>query len=188
MKCPKCTSENTIIQAKEVKPTIILGCCLALGGLGLMLLGIVGLIIGAVMGLIIGAILKAVSSTKYESVLICQDCGCTTKTSNMPNIKTHSLFCPPNESNFVITRLDETKGTVVNLRVWIDDEPFDMSNGYKSWLKLDDNVHTLKYEQTNGLDKKNRKGEFPISINYVKEIIFSFTRSGIKVNYIRNNF
>lgn len=186
MKCPKCNSENTQIQAKEVKPKIFLGCCLAGGGLGLMILGIIGLVIGVLLGLLVGAILKSVLPTGYESLLVCQSCGCVTKMVNVQNIKSHPLFCPPDECNLIVIRDDEVKGTIVNLRVWIDNEPFDLTNGARAYLKLEEGFHHLKYEQTNGLDKKNRNGEFPVNTANETQIVFAFTRKGITVNRSKN--
>ena len=75
MNCPKCNSDRVQVQPKAKKNPILLGCTLALGGIGLMVLGFIGLAVGAILGLIIGAIVKGLMKTKYETVAVCQDCG-----------------------------------------------------------------------------------------------------------------
>lgn len=75
MTCPKCNSENVKVESKVKKNPILLGCVLALGGIGLMFLGFVGAAIGSLLGLIIGAITKGLMKTKYETVGVCQNCG-----------------------------------------------------------------------------------------------------------------
>lgn len=185
MRCPKCNSENTQIQAKEFKPKITVPAILMFGGFGLAFLGIIGLAIGIILGLILSAVFKSVFPTSYESVLVCQSCGCAIKLNSVQNIKSHPLFCPPDESNLIVLRKDEVKGTIVNLRVWVDGEPFDMHNGVREYLKISEGVHIIKYEQTNGLDKKHRNGEIQVNIENDRLITFSFTRSGIKVDRSR---
>lgn len=75
MKCEKCNSENVQIQAKEYKPKLAVPVGLTLGGFGMIFLGIIGFLCGFVVGLIIGAIITALVPTRYDSVMICQDCG-----------------------------------------------------------------------------------------------------------------
>lgn len=101
MKCPKCNSENVNIQAKEVKPKLILPMCLVLGGFGTIFLGIFGTVIGLILGLIIGAILQSVLPSGQQSVMVCQNCGYVSKPIAQKNLNTiqHSLFCSESESN-----------------------------------------------------------------------------------------
>lgn len=77
MKCVKCGSENVIIESKKAKNSIMIGCVLTLGGIGLMIFGIIGIVIGVVLGFIIGVIVKSLAKEVYESWGVCQDCGKT---------------------------------------------------------------------------------------------------------------
>lgn len=75
IKCINCGSANTHLQLEKRKNTILLGCILATCGFGLMIFGIIGGIIGALIGLIAGMIWSSLSSVKYDTIVICQNCG-----------------------------------------------------------------------------------------------------------------
>ena len=181
MKCPKCSSENTQLTAKKVEKKFIFPCCLTAGGIGMFILGPVGALGGIFIGVVIGGLYEVLPDI-YESVMVCQSCGYVVKMDNAPNVKSHSLFCPPENSNLLIVRTVETTGSAVNFRVWIDDEPFDMPNGSRAYIKLNDGTHHLKYEQINGLGKKKRRGELTIDAQNENQIVFSFTKSGIAIH------
>ena len=180
MKCPKCNSENVQIQAKEVKPNFILPLCLIFGGIGLVIFSIFGAIIGAGLGAVIGLILLAALPAGQQTIMICQNCGYVSQPMNKTQSTTqqHPLFCPQEESNLVVERNDIDKGTVIVVRIKIDDnEPFDIGDNLTVYLKLAEGEHIVCYEQTNG---KN-KGQMNVVIGEKKTITFSYTRQGLIV-------
>jgi predicted nucleic-acid-binding Zn-ribbon protein len=184
MKCPKCNSENVQIQAKEFKPKFVVGACLTLGGIGLVFLGIPGGIIGAGIGAVVGAILDSLASNTYHSVMVCQDCGYTSKplTNVSRETVSHPLFCDSKESNLDVIRNDIAKGTIIIIRVKIDNyAPFDIADNQTINLKVPDGEHTISYEQINGIGKDKNKGQLSISVNEKKSITFSFSRQGLIV-------
>lgn len=184
MKCPNCNSENVQIQAKEHKPKMIGGCCLAGAGLGLMFLGILGSIIGVVIGAIVGLILNSTMSNTYQSVMVCQNCGYVSNPMTQTTTSTaqHPLFCKPEECNLEVTRNDIAKGTIVVIRVTIDKyAPFDINDNSTISLKVTEGFHMLSYEQVNGIGRKNNKGQLTIKVEDKKSITISFTRQGLIV-------
>lgn len=188
MKCPKCNSEKVQIQAKELKPKMIGACCLTFAGFGLMFLGIIGGILGVVIGLIVGIILNSVMSNTYQSVMVCQDCGYVSKPMNQaitnPNKGTlsHPLFCNPEESNLDVIRNDVVKGTIIVIRVKVDDYPhFDIGDNSTTSLKVPEGLHTISYEQINGIGRKKNNGQVSVMVNDKKSITISFTRQGLIV-------
>ena len=86
MNCPKCGSENVQLQAKKNTGKIILGFALGLGGIGLMIFSIVGFLIGGALGAIIGLII-GVAKPKYQSIMVCQNCGYCGKVKQSKNPK-----------------------------------------------------------------------------------------------------
>ena len=184
MKCPKCNSENVQIQAKEFKPKTMGACCLIGTGLGLMFLGIIGAIIGAVIGVIIGAILNSVMSNTFQSVMVCQDCGYVSKPMTQSNagVAQHPLFCSAEESNLDVVRNDIHKGTIVVIRVKIDDYPhFDILDNTTQNLKVPEGVHTVSYEQINGIGKKKNRGQLSVKVSEKTSVMISFSRQGLIV-------
>ncbi len=177
--CNKCNSNNVQMQAKKKKNTILLGCVLGLGGFGLMFLGPIGLIIGALLGLIIGAIVSALMQTQYETVAVCQNCGNSFKPV-VPTVVQHPQASTPNDSNLTITRDDAVKGTIVTIRVTIDNQsPFIMQDRATLNFKLEEGYHQISYEQANGIGKKKNKGQFNILVKDKANVKFSFTRKGL---------
>lgn len=184
MKCPKCNSENVQIQAKEHKPKMIGACCLMGGGLGLMFLGLIGAIIGVIIGVIVGAILNSVMSNTYQSVMVCQNCGYVSRpiTQNPLGTKEHPLFCDPNESNLEVIRNDLDKGTIVVVRVKVDDYPhFDVCDNSTISLKVPEGSHTISYEQLNGIGSKKNRGQLSVTVDDKKSVTISFSRQGLIV-------
>jgi hypothetical protein len=184
MKCPKCNSENVQIQAKEFKPKMVGACCLTAGGFGCVFLGIIGAIIGAGIGAIVGIILNSVMSNTYQSVMVCQNCGYVSKpiTQTTSGTEQHPLFCKPEECNLEVIRNDMAKGTIVVIQVKIDDyAPFNMVDNSTTSLKVTEGVHTISYEQINGIGRKKNKGQLSITVSDKKSITISFTRQGLIV-------
>lgn len=177
--CNKCNSDNVQMQAKKSKNTVLLGCVLALGGFGLMFLGPIGAIIGALIGLIIGAIISALMPTQYETVAVCQNCGNSFKPI-VPTVVQHPQSSTPNDSNLTITRDDAVKGTIVTIRVAIDNQtPFIMNDRMTLSFKVEEGYHQISYEQATGIGKKKNKGQFTILVKEKSTVTFSFTRKGI---------
>ena len=184
MKCPKCNSENVQIQAKEWKPKVIGACCLTFAGFGLMFLSIIGAIIGVVIGAIIGIILNSVMSNTYRSIMVCQDCGYVSQPLTQINSGTvqHPLFCSPTESNLDVVRNDVDKGTIVVIRVKVDAyDSFDIMDNSTTSLKVPEGIHTISYEQLNGIGRKKNNGQLSVLVDEKKNITFSFTRQGLIV-------
>lgn len=188
MKCPKCNSENVQVQAKEFKPKVIGVSCLTFGGFGGVFLGIIGAFIGAGIGAIVGIILNSVMSNTYQSVMVCQNCGYVSQPMNQPMTQpdngtlSHPLFSDPEESNLDVIRNDVVKGTIVIIRVKIDNyAPFDVANNSTTCLKVDEGVHTISYEQINGIGRKKNRGQLNITVDEKKSITISFTRQGLIV-------
>lgn len=184
MRCPKCNSENVQTQAKEFKPKMIGACCLTFAGFGLMFLGIIGAIIGVGIGAIVGAVLNSIMSNTYQSVMVCQDCGYVSQPMTKTNVGTvsHPLFCNPGESNLDIVRNDVDKGTIVVIQIKIDDyDPFRIMDNSTTSLNVPEGIHTISYEQLNGIGRKNNKGQLSVSVDEKKDITFSFTRQGLIV-------
>lgn len=184
MKCPKCNSENVQIQAKEVKPNFIVPICLITGGLGLMIFGILGAIIGLVVGVLIGLILLAVLPAGHKAIMICQNCGYVSQPISQVPLTTQQrpLFCAPDESNFEVVRNDIDKGTIVVIRIKIDDNaPFDIGDNSTAILKLTEGEHIVSYEQINGIGRKKNKGQMNVIIGEKKTITISFSRHGLIV-------
>lgn len=184
MKCPKCNSENVQMQAKEAKLKLAVPCMLMLGGFGSMFLGIFGLLIGAIIGGIIAAIVDSILPTGYQSIMVCQDCGYVSAPLNHTQFGTsqHPLFCQPNESNLDIVRNDVAKGTIVVVRIKIDDyAPFDMGDNLTTYLKLTEGEHVLSYEQINGIGRKKNRGQFNVQVGEKRTVEISFTRQGLIV-------
>ena len=184
MKCPKCNSENVQVQAKEFKGKFIGACCLAGAGLGLCFLGLVGVIIGLVIGTILGIILNGITSNTYQSVLVCQDCGYVSQPMNetVKLTESHPLYCDSGDGNLDIVRNDIHKGTIVVIRVKVDDyAPIDIMDNSTISLKVSEGIHTISYEQVNGIGKNKNKGQLSISVDEKKNITFSFSRAGLIV-------
>ena len=172
------------MQAKEYKPKVVGPCCLIGLGVGLMFLGIIGAIFGLIIGVIVGIILNSVMSNTYQSVMICQHCGYVSKPISQVNLSTehHPLFCNPDESNLEIIRNDIHKGTIVVIRVRIDDYPhFDIGDNSTINLKVPEGVHTIFYEQVNGIGRQKNKGQLSVSVDNKKSIMISFSRNGLVV-------
>ena len=183
MKCPKCNSENVQVQSKEYKPKFIGGIILVCGGIGLMFFGI-GAIIGVIIGAIIGAIVDSMVQPALQSVIVCQECGYVSQPFNLKKLGTeqHPLFCDPEESNFDIVRNDVDKGTIVIVRVKIDDYPhFDIGDNSTTPLKVPEGKHTVSYEQINGIGKNKNKGKMFVEVTDKKTITVSFSRQGLIV-------
>lgn len=181
--CNKCNSNNVQMQAKKSKNNILLGCVMLLAGLGLMFLGLLGAIIGFIIGLIIGALLSALMPTQYETVAICQNCG-NSFAPIVPTVVQHPLSANPYDSNLVITRDDAVKGTVVTIRVTIDNHaPFIMTDRMILNFKVEKGSHQISYEQATGIGKKKNKGQFTILVQDKSNITFSFTRKGLVYSY-----
>lgn len=188
MKCPKCNSENVQFQAKEVKPQFTTPLCLMFGGIGLIFLSIIGAIIGVVLGLIVGAILSSALPSGQQSIMVCQECGYVMQPKDQPitppnqTVSSNPLFCNPEESNLDVIRDDVDKGTIVVIQVKVDEyAPFNIFDNTTTTLKVPDGVHTISYEQINGIGKKKNKGQLSIVVNEKKNITFSFTRQGVIV-------
>ena len=182
--CNKCNSNNVQMQAKKSKNTILLGCVLALGGFGLMFLGPIGAIIGVIIGLIIGAIISAlIMPTQYETVAVCQNCGNSFKPV-VPTVVQHPQSSTPNDSNLTITRDDAVKGTIVTIRVTINNQnPFIMNDRMTLNFKVEEGYHQISYEQATGIGKKKNKGHFTVLVKDKSDVTFSFTRKGIVYSY-----
>lgn len=187
MRCPKCNSENVQIQAKEFKPKMVGASCLLGVGLGLTFLGIVGALVGVIIGLVVGIILNSVMSGTYQSVMVCQMCGYVSKPLNQINQPNqgsilHPLFCCPEDGNICVMRNDVDKGTIVKIRVWMDNyAPFDIVDNTFTYLKVPEGLHTISYEQINGIGKKKNRGQFNLMVNGKTGVTFSFTRKGLIV-------
>ena len=184
MKCPKCNSENVQVQAKEYKPKMVGACCLTLGGFGLILLGIIGAIVGVGIGAVIGLVLNSVMSNTYQSVMICQQCGYVSKPLMQTKMGTeeHPLFCNPEESNLEVIRNDVVKGTIIMIRVKVDNFPhFDIGDNSTASLKVTEGLHTISYEQINGMGRQKNKGQLSVMVSEKKSIAISFTRQGLIV-------
>lgn len=183
MKCPKCNSENVQVQSKEYKPKFIGAIILVCGGIGLMFFGI-GAIVGVVLGAIIGVIVDSAVPQTFRSVIVCQDCGYVSQPFTPQKLGTeqHPLFCDPEESNLDVVRNDATKGTIVIIRVKIDDYPhFDIGDNSTTALKVPEGIHTVSYEQMNGIGKDKNRGKMSIEVNDKKTITVSFSRQGLIV-------
>lgn len=184
MKCPKCNSENVQIQAQEFKPKMVGACCLTAAGFGGVFLGILGAIIGVMIGSIVGVVLNSVMSNTYQSVMVCQNCGYVSKPLTQTTVSTeqHPLFCKPEECNLEVIRNDLAKGTIIVIRVTIDDyAPFDMRDNSTTSLKVTEGVHTVSYEQINGIGRKKNRGQLSVTVSDKKSITISFTRQGLIV-------
>lgn len=183
MRCPECNSENVQTQAKQYKPKFIGSIVLICGGIGLMFFG-VGAIVGVIIGAIIGAIVDSTIPTSYQSVMVCQDCGYVSQPLTKTKLGTeqHPLFCNPEESNLDIIRNDVVKGTIIVIRVKIDDHPhFDIGDNTTKSLKVTEGVHTVSYEQLNGIGRKNNRGQVSVTVADKKSITISFSRQGLLV-------
>ena len=184
MKCPKCNSEHTTIQAKEVKPDLTLGLCLFFGGTGLMLFGI-GAILGVLIGLILGTILKSTLPVGYESILVCQSCGHTTKIKNATNAQPVKVTVDENvdDCNLIMSRDNLSLCSVVIMQIKIDNTTiYDLANGQSIRLKLAEGTHKISYLQKNGMGKNNRHGDFETTVGHgVKVIKFTLTQNGVNV-------
>ena len=185
MKCPKCNSENVQVQAKRFEPKMIGACCLAFGGFGCVFLGIVGAVIGAVIGLIVGIVVDSLVSNTYQSVIVCQNCGYVSRPITQTKIGTeqHPLFCNSEESNLVVVRNDVVKGTIIVVRVKIDNYPhFDIGDNSTANLKVTEGVHSISYEQLNGMGRKKNKGQLSVFVGDKKSVNISFTHQGLYVS------
>lgn len=185
MKCPRCNSENVQMQAKEYKPKIIGVACLIGAGFGLMFFGI-GAVIGAIVGLIVGIILNSIMSNTYQSVMVCQNCGYVSQPMNQPIAQgnggtlIHPLFCDPEESTLEIIRNDAVKGAVILIRVKIDNHaPFNIGDDSVTSLKLPEGVHTISYEQINGVGRKKNKGQMSVTVGDKASVNMSFAYKGV---------
>ena len=183
MKCPKCNSENVQVQSKEYKPKLTVPIILVCGGIGLMFFG-VGAIIGVIIGAIIAAIVNSVIPQTYQSVMVCQNCGYVSQPLTKTKLGTeqHPLFCDPAESNLEVIRNDVDKGTIVVIRVKVDDYPhFDVGDNSTTNLKVPEGVHTVSYEQINGIGRNKNKGQLSVTVGEKQSITLSFTRQGLIV-------
>ena len=184
MKCPKCNSEHTTIQAKEVKPNLTLGLCLLFGGIGLMFFGI-GAIFGVLIGLVLGLILKSVLPVGYESILVCQSCGYTTKIKNAPSAQPANTTADKDidDCNLIISRDNLSLCSVVVMQIKIDNTTiYDLANGQTIKLKLEEGTHKISYLQKNGMGKKQRCGDFETVVgDTVKIVRFTLTQNGVNV-------
>ncbi len=184
MKCPKCNSEHTTIQAKEVKPDFTLGLCLLFGGIGLMFFGI-GAILGVLIGLVLGLILKSTLPVGYESILVCQSCGYTTKIKNASNAQPVNTTVDGDidDCNLIISRDNLSLCSVVVMQIKIDNTTiYDLANGQTIKLKLAEGTHRISYLQKNGMGKNHRRGDFETTVgDSVKVIRFTLTQNGVNI-------
>ncbi len=184
MRCPKCGSEHTTINAKEVKPNFTLALCLIFGGIGLMFFGI-GAIFGVLIGLLIGLILKSVLPVGYESILVCQSCGHTTKIKKQTNSSPINTISKENtdDTNLIISRDNISICSAVVMQIKIDNATiYDLSNGQTIELKLAQGIHKISYLQKNGMGKKYRQGDFEVLVgDDIKVVRFMLTQNGINV-------
>ena len=187
MKCPKCNSENVQVQSKEYKPKLTVPIIMICGGIGLMFFG-VGAIVGVIVGAIIAAIVNSVIPQTHQSVMVCQDCGYVSKPMNQPIMDSNKeslhnpLFCTPEESNLDVVRNDVDKGTIVVIRVKVDDYPhFDIGDNSTKSLKVPEGVHTVSYEQINGIGRNKNKGQLSVTVSEKQSLTISFTRQGLIV-------
>lgn len=78
MKCPRCNSTNTQVQAikqpRKVKLIAFL-CVFAGSFVGLCAAGLLGSFAGGIMGAIISIVIALNLPPKYKSVGVCQNCG-----------------------------------------------------------------------------------------------------------------
>ena len=183
MKCPKCNSDNTQVQSKEYKPKLTVPIIMVCGGIGLMFFGI-GAIVGVIIGVIIAAIVNSVLPQTYHSVMVCQNCGYVSKPLAQTKLRTeqHPLFCDPEDSNLDIFRNDVDKGTIIVIRVKVDEHPhFDIGDNTTAYLNVTEGLHTISYEQINGIGKNKNRGKLNVTVNEKKNILISFTRQGLIV-------
>ena len=183
MKCPKCNSENVQIQSKEYKPKLTVPIIMICGGIGLMFFGI-GVIVGVIVGAIIAAIVNSVLPQTYQSVMVCQNCGYVSQPLTQTKLGTeqHPLFCDTEESNLEVIRNDIVKGTIIVIRVKVDGYPhFDIGDNSTTNLKVTKGLHTISYEQVNGIGRKKNKGQFIVDVSEKKSITISFSRQGLIV-------
>lgn len=183
MICPKCNSENVQIQSREYKPKFTAPIILICGGIGLMFFG-VGVILGVIIGAIIGTIVDSAIPQASQSIMVCQDCGYVSQPITQTNLGTphHPLFCSSEESNLDVIRNDLVKGTIIIVRIKIDNNaPFDIGDNSTTCLKLNDGVHVFSYEQINGMGRKKNKGQFSVMVSDKKTIRMSYTRQGLIV-------
>ena len=186
MKCPKCNSENVQVQAKEFKPRTIGASCLIGAGLGLIFLSILGAIIGIGVGVVIGIVLNSIMGDTYQSVMVCQNCGYVMQPNNLliPELHPeHPLYCDSDESNFEVVRNDDLANyNIVVILIKIDDYyPFSIRNNSITKLKVPVGVHTIYYEQINGIGRKKNKGQLSVNVSDKESISFSLTRQGLIV-------
>lgn len=183
MKCPKCNSENVQVQSKEYKPKLTVPIIMVCGGFGLMFFGI-GVIPGVIIGAIIAAIVNSTLPQTYRSVMVCQDCGYVSQPLTQTKLGTeqHPLFCDSEESNLEIVRNDVVKGTIIVIRVKVDDYPhFDIGDNSTASIKVTEGLHIVHYEQINGIGRKKNKGQLSVVVSEKKSITISFTRQGLMI-------
>lgn len=184
MRCPKCNSEHTIIEAKEAKPDFTVALCLVFGGFGLMFFGI-GAILGVLVCFIIGKILKAALPVGYQTILVCQSCGYTSRIKKVPDAQCVNSTADGNvnDYNLVISRDNLSVCSIVVMQIKIDNTSiYDLVNGQTIRLKLADGVHKVSYLQKNGMGKKNRCGDFEVVAgSNVKVVKFTLTQNGVNV-------
>ena len=74
------------------------------------------------------------------------------------------------------------QGTIIVIRVKIDDLPhFDIGDNSTKSLKVTEGVHTVSYEQLNGIGRKNNRGQVSVTVADKKSITFSSSRQGLLV-------
>ena len=184
MRCPKCNSDHTTIEAKEVKPDFTVALCLVFGGFGLMFFGI-GAIFGVIFGFIVGKILKAVLPVGYQTILVCQSCGHVSQLKNEINTQCDGTAVDVNldDFNLIISQDNLSTGSVVVMQIKIDNASiYDLANGQTIRLKLTDGIHKVSYLQKNGMGKKNRTGNFEVVVDSSPKVVrFRLTQNGVNI-------
>ena len=187
MRCPKCNSEHTIIEAKEAKTDFTVALCLVFGGFGLMFFGI-GAILGVLMGFVIGKILKVALPVGYQTILVCQSCGHTSRIKKVLDTQCGNTTTDGNvdDYNLVISRDNLSVCSIVVMQIKIDNAyVYDLTNGQTIRLKLADGVHRISYLQKNGMGKRNRCGDFEVVTGSMAKVV-KFTLIPNGVNVVQN--
>lgn len=175
MKCPKCNSSHTTIEI-EAKPFPFAPVLLIVGVVIGFPLFVVGAFPLGCIGYFVGRLLESKLPPCKNEILVCLDCDYTSKPMNhIENQKGHPLFCSAEESNLVISRNDVEKGTIIAVRITIDEyEPFDIWDNSTTFLRLPNGKHTVSYEQMNGPGKGKNKGQIDVTIRAQREINIAY--------------
>lgn len=192
MRCAHCDSHNIQVQSHPIKGLPVIPFALILGGFGMMLYSIIGLILGALIGCIIGAVAKSLIPQKYETVAVCQNCGYTSEivSQELSAIENHPLIASFDECNLIVTRNNSPTGSLIELSVEIDNAaPIYLSNNMTVYLRLENGMHKVHYEQIGGIGKKNRKGDIDLFADSGTKQYFNltFTKTGLDVTLSWND-